>query len=53
MSKDSRRRRWTVILTIVVLTALTGCWSFHSFVFDLCPCAQQYRLVPISTPPAE
>jgi hypothetical protein len=46
MSKDSRRRRWTVILTIVVLTALTGCWSFQSFVFDRCPCRQQYWRPP-------
>lgn len=46
MSKDSHRRRVTVVLTIVILTALTGCWSMQSFVLENCKCDPERMPTP-------
>jgi len=41
---DSIRRRWKVLLAIAILFCLTGCFSFHTFAFTLCPsCPSTYN----------
>jgi hypothetical protein len=50
MSEHPRSRRVTVFLIIVVLTTVTGCWSFHSFVNALCPGCPPYRIAPVARP---
>ncbi len=49
MSQTSRRPRITVILMIVALTALTGCWSANSYFNYICPaCHPPLRPEPIA-----
>jgi hypothetical protein len=50
MPRQSKKQRWTVVLMIVALTTLTGCWSMRSFVLDRCPCFPQIVPKPIALP---